>query len=447
MPTLQDIAAYAADSAQKQGIAKYDLYGSAVDETSVQVDKGEPKQVKASQRSSVIVRVWNEQGRLGVTTTTDVDPNGINLALQTAAEAAAFGAKEHIPDFSPEATAATAAVDYEKAEAVPVNNLITTLIDAEQALLDAHPAIASVPYNGIAQRAVDRFYVNSEGALRREDRSYASVYLYSKTEQEGRKPRSAGAMRVNRGLANLDVQACIQEATDKTLSHLDYQKIDSGKYPIVFSAEAFLSLLDAFSNMFNAQSILDNRSLSTAASLGTQVASPLLTVYDDALHAENVSAETFDGEGTPTRRLPIITEGVLSNFLHSAGTAKRMNAAPTGHASIGAKVSVGPNFYHVLSGKASGESLSLATAENVVFIDDVQALHAGVNALQGSFSLPFDGWLVNQGEKVSIESATVAGDFRELLNAIIHVEAEPELTPGGVCPRIWVDGLSITGEA
>jgi PmbA protein len=81
-----------------------------------------------------------------------------------------------------------------------------------------------------------------------------------------------------------------------------------------------------------------------------------------------------------------------------------------------------------------------------VFIDDLQALHAGVNALQGSFSLPFDGWLVNQGEKVSIESATVAGDFREVLKAIVHVEETPEILPGGVCPRVWVDGLSITGE-
>ncbi|MBE7382516.1 MAG: TldD/PmbA family protein [Leptolyngbya sp. SIO1E4] len=446
MPTLQDIAAYAEESAHKLGIQKYDLYGSSVEETSVQVDKGEPKQVKASQRSSVIVRVWNEQGRLGVTTTTDVDPNGINLALQTAAEASAFGAKEHIPDFSPEAKAPTAAVSYETAAAAPVQTLIETLVDAEKALLAAHPAIASVPYNGLAQRAVDRFYLNSGGALRREDRTYASVYLYSKTEQEGRKPRSAGAIRVNRGLADLDVPACIQEATDKTLSHLDYQKIDSGKYPVVFSAEAFLSLLDAFSNLFNAQSILDNRSLSTVDSLGTQIATPLLTVYDDALHAENVSAETFDGEGTPTRRLPIITEGVLSHFLHSAGTAKRMGTQPTGHASIGAKVSVGPNFYHVMPGQPSGASLSLDTAENVIFIDDLQALHAGVNALQGSFSLPFDGWLVNQGEKISIESATVAGDFRDLLKSIIHIEAEPEITPGGVCPRVWVEGLSITGE-
>jgi PmbA protein len=82
----------------------------------------------------------------------------------------------------------------------------------------------------------------------------------------------------------------------------------------------------------------------------------------------------------------------------------------------------------------------------VILIDDLQALHAGVKALQGSFSLPFDGWIINKGVKTSIESATVAGDFLEVLKSIIYVEKEVELTPGGVCPRIWVDELSITGE-
>lgn len=447
MPTLQEIADYAETSAKKLGISKYDLFGSTVDEASVQVDKGEPKQVKASQRSSVIVRVWNEQGRIGVTTTTDVDPSGIELALQTAQDASLFGAKEHIPDFSPQAKAPTVAVSREKASPAPMPELVERLVAAEKELLDTYDAIDSVPYNGLAQRDADRFYLNSDGAMRQEGRTVASVFLYSRAEQAGRKPRASGAVRVARGLADLDVQGCVKEAGDKTVSHLDYQKITSGKYPVVFSADAFLSLLDAFSNLFNAQSILDNRSLSTAESLGTQIASPLLSVYDDALHAENVGAETFDGEGTPTRRLPIITAGVLSNFLHSAGTAKRMQAEPTGHASIGAKVSVDTHFYHVVPARDSGLSLSLETAENVVFIDELQALHAGVNALQGAFSLPFDGWLINQGERISIESATVAGDFRDVLKSIMHVEAEPEVIPGGVCPRIWVDALSITGDA
>ena len=62
------------------------------------------------------------------------------------------------------------------------------------------------------------------------------------------------------------------------------------------------------------------------------------------------------------------------------------------------------------------------------------------------FSLPFDGWLVKGGERISVEAATVA-DIRQLLNNIIHLESDSEVTTRGVCPHVWVDALSITGEA
>ncbi|MDF5709269.1 MAG: TldD/PmbA family protein [Nostoc sp. S4] len=446
MPNINEIATSAKDNADRLGIKKFDIYGSTVDDTSVQVDQGEPKQVKASNRSGVTVRVWNEDNTMGVTSTTDVDPKGLELALKTAYEASFFGVKENVPDFSPEATIPIQNEPQDKTPQAPVAELIDKLLLAEKELLAAHPAIKGVPYNSLAQRDIDRFYLNSDGALRTESHSLASVYLYSKTEEEGKKPRSAGAFRINYSLDNLDINACIKETADKTISHLNYEKIQTGKYRVVFSPEAFLSLLGAFSNLFNAQSILDNQSLSTAEDLGKQIASPLLSVYDDALHPANIGAESFDGEGTPTRQISLIENGVLKSFLHSAGTAKRLNAQPTGNASIGAKVSVSPNFYHVFTTATPEQELSLETAENVIFIDDLRALHAGVKSLQGSFSLPFDGWLVNKGVMTSIESATVAGDFLELLKSIIYVEKEVELTPGGVCPKIWVNELSITGE-
>jgi PmbA protein len=446
MPNINDIANYAKENADKLGIKKFDIYGSTIDETSVQVDQGEPKQVKASNRSGVTVRVWNEQNTIGVTSTTDVHPKGLELALKTAYEASFFGVKENVPDFSPEATVPIPNTPHDKAPQAPVSELIDKLLVAEKELLSAHPAIKGVPYNGLAQRDIDRFYLNSNGAVRTESHSIASVYLYSKTEEEGKKPRSGNGFRISRSVDNLDINACIKEAADKTISHLNYNKIKSGKYLVVFSPDAFLSLLGAFSNLFNAQSILDKQSLSTPDDLGKQIASPLLSVYDDALHPANIGAETFDGEGTPTRQVKLIENGVLTGFLHSAGTAKRLNAQPTGNASIGAKVSVSPNFYHVFAAANSEQEFSMETAENVILIDDLQALHAGVKALQGSFSLPFDGWLINKGEKTSIESATVAGDFLQVLKSIVYLEKEVELTPGGVAPRVWVEGLSITGE-
>ncbi|GBO53058.1 TldE/PmbA protein, part of proposed TldE/TldD proteolytic complex [Pseudanabaena sp. lw0831] len=449
--SVEKLVSDAKETASKLKINKFDIYGAIVDETSAEVDSGAPKQVSASNRASITVRVWNDQGTVGVTSTTNIDRIGLELALQSAHEASFFGAKENIPDFSPEAIADIPPRESQTSPQTAIEQLVETLLAAEKDLLAKHDAIAGVPYNGLSQRDVSRFYLNSNGAMRNESSSLSSIYLYTKTEEGVRKPRSGGAYRVSRSFEDLDVKGCVEETAEKTISHLNYDKIKSGKYLVVFSPEAFLSLVSAFSSLFNAQSILDKNSLSNPESIGTQIASPLLNVSDDELHIGNVGASTFDGEGTPTRRTPLIANGVLTNFLHSSVTAKRLNAKPTGNGSVGAKVSVSPNFFHIERSSESNASnqtiYDLATAENVILIDDLQALHAGVQASQGSFSLPFDGWLVNKGDRISVESATVAGDILELLKAIVYIEPEVKITPSGVAPQIWVEGLSITGEA
>ena len=448
--SVEKLVSDAKETASKLSIKKFDIYGAIIDETSAEVDSGAPKQVSASNRASITVRVWNDEGTVGVTSTTNIDRIGLELALQSAHEASFFGAKENIPDFSPEAIANIPESEPQVAPTTKIEQLVETLLGAEKDLLAAHPAIAGVPYNGLSQRDLTRFYLNSAGAMRNESGSYSSIYLYTKTEEEDRKPRSAGAYRVSRTFEDLDVKGCVAETAEKTISHLNYEKIKSGKYLVVFSPEAFLSLISAFSSLFNAQSILDKNSLSTPESIGTEIASPLLNVSDDELHIGNIGASTFDGEGTPTQRTPLITNGILTNFLHSSVTAKRLNAKPTGNGSVGAKVSVSPNFFHIERStvEATNEkTYDLATAENVILIDDLQALHAGVQASQGSFSLPFDGWLVNKGDRISIESATVAGDILTLLKAIVYVEPNVKNTPSGVAPQVWLDGLSITGEA
>ena len=94
---------------------------------------------------------------------------------------------------------------------------------------------------------------------------------------------------------------------------------------------------------------------------------------------------------------------------------------------------------HLLASRNGGQG--------VVLIDSLSALHAGVKASQGSFSLPFDGWWIRDGERRSIEAATVAGDIRTVLQSLIGFEGEAKVTPSGLCPWVWVDGLAITGEA
>ena len=67
-----------------------------------------------------------------------------------------------------------------------------------------------------------------------------------------------------------------------------------------------------------------------------------------------------------------------------------------GHAGLGSKVSVSPDWIVV---EKSDENFDLKTSLDhstyegeFVYIEELNAIHAGVRASQGSFSLPFDGW-------------------------------------------------------
>jgi len=437
--------------AASNGIRQWDLGAACSSDTSVQVDRGEPKQLKGAQRSSITVRVWNGDGLVGTTSTSDLSDSGLERALTGAQAASAFGNPDDTPAFSPLATAPVAQLDQPLHAPQGILHLLHTLKDADQELLGRHSAIGTVPYNGLAERSSERLYLNSDGARRQQRLTTASVYLYARAEETGRKPRSAGAMRLAYGASDLDIAGCIDEAAERTISHLDYAPIQTGHYTCVFSPEAFLDLIGAFSSLFNARAVLDGVSLSNRDSLGQALAVPFLDLHDNGLHPGNIGASAFDGEGTPTRRLALLEGGVLRHFLHSEATARAFGVDHTGHAGLGAKVSVGPDWFEIGPSPGSGggqAGLNRFQADQpLVWIDSLSALHAGVKASQGSFSLPFDGWLVEGGHCRSIEAATVAGDIRQVLQSIVGFEGEAKITPDGLCPMVWVDGLSITGEA
>ena len=437
--------------ARREGISKWDLGASRSSSASVQVDRGEAKQLKAAQRSSITVRVWNQQGLVGITSTSDLSDSGLEKALMGAHQASEFGNPDDVPGFSPLATAPQPDLHRPVQEAQGIQRLLEQLLDAEQQLLGRHPAIGTLPYNAMNEGSSERIYLNSEGALRQAQRTQASIFLMARAEESGRKPRSGGAVRLALGSRDLDLSGCIDEAAERTISHLNYQPIDTGRYLVCFTPEAFLDLIGSFSSMLNARAVLDGVSLSKPESIGDQLAVPFFNLTDNGLHPAHVGAMPFDGEGTPTRALPLIREGRLENFLHSEATARHFGVDPTGHAGMGAKVSVGPDWFEVSrtpSMDTGADHLDHSTSgDTFVLIESLSALHAGVKASQGAFSLPFDGWLVQGGERISVEAATVAGDIRELLRSIVHLEPESVITHEGVSPYVWVDGLAITGEA
>ena len=436
---------------QHSVIEKWDLGASLSKDISVQVQQGNAKQLKGSQRNSMTLRVWNKNNQVGITSTSDLTSEGIKKAMKGAIEASLFGNEKESPEFSPLAKTELNEIENKVSNSHSIDHLLHILKNAEKQLIDTHKSIDSVPYNGLNETYMERIYINSDGASRHMKLTQSSIYLYAKAQEENKKPRSAGGIRINSNLEELDIDSCITETSEKLISHLKYKPIVTNKYLICFTPDAFLQLISAFSSMFNARSIIDGLSLMGEDSIGNKISVSNLNISDEGLHPENVGAFSFDGEGTPTQNIKLVTDGVLTNLLHSEATARKFGVKPTGHAGLGAKVSVSPDWLVVSKTQYSldkDESLSVKnTLKEYVLIDELSAIHSGVKASQGSFSLPFDGWIVNDGKKTSIEAATIAGDILKVLKSIVKIENEQIVTHQGISPHVWVENMSITGEA
>ena len=436
---------------EESSIKKWDMGASSSRDISVQVQKGNAKQLKGSQRNSMTLRVWNKNNQVGITSTSDLTGEGIKKALKGAIEASLFGNEKESPEFSTLAKSELQEINPEISNSHTIDELLSILKKAEKQLINTHKSIDSVPYNGLNESYMERIYINSEGANRHMRLSQSSIYLYAKAEEENKKPRSAGGIRINSNLEELDINSCISETSDKLISHLDYKAIETNKYLICFTPEAFLQLISAFSSMFNARSIIDGLSLMDEDSIGNQISVRNLNISDEGLHPKNVGAFSFDGEGTPTQNIQLVTNGILTHLLHSEATARKFGVRPTGHAGLGAKVSVSPDWLVVSKSESDMDkdgSLTIkSTKKEYILIDELSAIHSGVKASQGSFSLPFDGWIVNDGKKTSIEAATVAGDILKVLSSIVKIENEQIVTHQGISPHVWVENMSITGEA
>tara|TARA_Y100001968_G_scaffold124044_1_gene113042 strand:+ start:10222 stop:11610 length:1389 start_codon:yes stop_codon:yes gene_type:complete len=432
-------------------IKKWDMGASSSRDLSVQVQQGNAKQLKGSQRNSLTLRVWNEHNQVGITSTSDLTSEGINKAMKGAIAASAFGNEKESPEFSSLAKTELQELNTKLSNPHSIDDLLRILKKAEKQLIDTHQSIDSVPYNGLNESYMERIYINSDGASRYMKLSQSSIYLYAKGQEENKKPRSAGSIRINSKLEELDIDSCVKETSDKLISHLNYKSIDTNKYLICFTPDSFLQLISAFSSMFNARSIIDGLSLMNEDSIGTKISVSNLNISDEGLHPENVSAFSFDGEGTPTQNIKLINNGILTNLLHSEATARKFGVRPTGHAGLGAKVSVSPDWLVVSNSKNELDKdpgLSIEnTLKEYILIDELSAIHSGVKASQGSFSLPFDGWIVNDGRKTSIEAATVAGDILKVLKGIVKIENKQIVTHQGISPHVWVENISITGEA
>lgn len=107
--------------------------------------------------------------------------------------------------------------------------------------------------------------------------------------------------------------------------------LDAGEYAVVLAPEAVSDLLDFLGYLgFGAQAV-DEKSSFIAGHIGEKLLSERITLTENALGAETVGL-TFDFEGSPKRRVPLVEAGVVRGPVTDSYWAAKLGVPNTGHA-------------------------------------------------------------------------------------------------------------------
>lgn len=134
-------------------------------------------------------------------------------------------------------------------------------------------------------------------------------------------------------LKGFDGEKASREASDLAKKAASPESGISGHYDILFTPLCFATLFSG--GLYSLSAFFVDSGISFfGGKLGKPVASDMLSVTDDGTLEEGIFAARFDEEGVPTKRTPLIEEGVLRNFLHNTSTAVKFETETTANAGL-----------------------------------------------------------------------------------------------------------------
>lgn len=212
------------------------------------------------------------------------------------------------------------------------NEKITILKKANDAAINYDDEITQVKisYGDYIQNVM---IANSEGKWVEDQRVRGRMYITS-IASKGTEMQTGGfgpgAHKGFEFLENLDVESYAKEASRSAKTMLNAQYCPSGQMPVVID-NGFGGVIfhEACGHGLEATAIAKGTSV-FCGKLGQQVASPLVTAYDDGTIANEWGSTNVDDEGNPTQKNLLIEKGILKGYLIDKLNGRRMKMAATG---------------------------------------------------------------------------------------------------------------------
>jgi PmbA protein len=227
-----------------------------------------------------------------------------------------------------------------------------------------------------------------------------------------------------------------KQAAARALRRLNARKLSTVTAPVLFVPElarglfgSFLGAIRGGSQYRRASFLLD--------SAGQQVFPEWMQLSERPHLRKALSSAAFDSEGVATRDREIVKDGVLTGYVLSTYSARKLGLKTTGNAG-------GVHNLIVAGGSEDFAGLLRRMDRGLVV---TELMGQGVNGVTGDYSRGAAGFWVEDGAiAYPVHEITIAGNLREMFRQILAVGSDIDARGGIRTGSVLIEQMTIAGE-
>ncbi len=209
---------------------------------------------------------------------------------------------------------------------------VKKLRDASDSASDYHKLISQTR-TGLTELETQVLIANSEGLLTEDERIYSRFSVEAVASSDTEKQTGYAAPGVRRGYEwfnDLDTNTLARDAARTAVTMLQAELCPSGQMPVIID-NGFGGVIfhEACGHSLEATALAKNASV-FQNKMNQPIASSIVSAIDDGTLPNEWGSRDIDDEGTPTRKIVLIQDGILKNYMVDRHNGRKLGLASTG---------------------------------------------------------------------------------------------------------------------
>jgi PmbA protein len=224
-----------------------------------------------------------------------------------------------------------------------------------------------------------------------------------------------------------------EKALKRTLSKIDPKKIVSGKYSVIVENRVAGNLMYPVYGALQGSSIYQKQSFLIGKE-NKQIASGLLTAYDDPFILSGPGSRLFDDEGLAAVKRPIIENGILMSYYIDNYYGRKLGMKPTSGSSSNVVLNAGSrNLDEIIGSLKKGVLITGFIGGNC-------------NGSTGDFSYGIEGFFIQDGKIIHpVNEMNITGNMNQFWFNLIELGNDIRENETNRIPSLMFEKVDLSG--